>query len=113
MKKMLVMLVTAAAAAMTWPSLAETDVYGNEILTYTEDGVQKTYQFWVSGTKAEIATKVGSSESASPNMSLATGTYSTPATEPISLEARFRTWFESVGTSLNSTLMRGFRLLFR
>ena len=43
MKKMLVMLVTAAAAAMTWPSLAETDVYGNEPATYncvgTNDGI--------------------------------------------------------------------------
>ena len=36
-------------------ALADTDVYGNEIKTYTESGVQKTYQFWVSGEKAEDA----------------------------------------------------------
>lgn len=110
MKKLLMTIGTAAFAAAALPTFAATDIYGNEIKTYTEDGVQKTYQFWVSGTKAEIATKNGSGETTSSNASLATGTYSTPATEPISLEARFRTWLESIGTSIESSPL-GFLLM--
>ena len=112
-KTLAMMAAIAAVGVASLSSFAETDVYGNEIRTYTEGGVQKTYQFWVSGTKAEIATKNESAESSSSSASLATGTYSTPAAQPIALEARFRTWLESMGTSINSTLMRGFLLIFR
>ena len=106
-------LVVAVSLMASLSAFAETDIYGNEVVTYTEGGVQKTYKFWVSGTKAEIATKNYSAESSSDNAALATGTYSTPAAEPISLEARFRTWLESIGTSLNSTLFRGLMLMIR
>ena len=112
-KKTPMLIAVSALCAAALPSLADTDIYGNEIFSYTEGGVQKTYKFWVSGTKAEIATKNDSAESSSSSASLATGTYSTPAAQPIALEARFRTWLESMGTSINSTLMRGFRLIFR
>ena len=113
MKSRIACVALAAIAAVAMPTFADTDVYGNEIVTYTEGGVQKTYQFWVSGTKAEIATKNYSDESPSSAVSLETGTYSTPTAEPISLEARFRTWLESVGTALRSDVLRGFLLLIR
>ena len=109
--KKLTMMIGAAALATALPTLADTDVYGNEIFTYTEGGVQKTYQFWVSGTKAEIATKNGSGEAASSNASLATGTYSTPAAAS-PLEARYRTWLESDGTTVYSTKFKGCKILF-
>lgn len=112
MKSRIACVALAAIAAVAMPTFADTDVYGNEIVTYTEGGVQKTYQFWVSGTKAEIATKNYSDESPSSAVSLETGTYSTPTAEPISLEARFRTWLESIGTSLISSKF-GFMLIFR
>ena len=106
-------LLFAALVALALPLFADTDVYGNEIVTYTEGGVQKTYQFWVSGTKAEIATKNESGELPSSSSSLATGTYSTPSAEPISLEARFRTWLKSLGTSLRSDKLGGFLMIVR
>ena len=101
------------AAMVSLSAFAETDVYGNEIVTYTEGGVQKTYQFWVSGTKAEIATKNYSDESPSSAVSLETGTYSTPTAGPISLEARFRTWLESVGIALRSDLLKGLLMIIK
>lgn len=55
-KSSLGLLIAAfALAALVLQSFAETDVYGNEIFQYTEGGAQKTYQFWVSGEKAEDA----------------------------------------------------------
>ena len=113
MKPRIACVAFAALAAVAMPTFAATDVYGNATVTYTEGGVQKTYQFWVSGTKAEIATKNYSDESPSSAVSLETGTYSTPTAEPISLEARFRTWLESVGTALRSDVLRGILLIIR
>lgn len=112
-RKACVAFAAAVLVAVALPTLADTDVYGNEIVTYTEDGVQKTYQFWVSGAKAEIATKNESDEASSSSPSLVTGTYSTPSAESISLEARFRTWLESLGTSLRSNALRGIMMIFR
>ncbi len=43
---------------------------------------------------------------------LMTGTLSLPAAEPSSLEARFRTWLESIGIALKSTPYRHFCLSF-
>ena len=54
-KTLTMMTAIAAVGVATLPASAETDVYDNEIKTYTEGGVQKTYQFWVSGEKAEDA----------------------------------------------------------
>ena len=56
-------LAAALAAASPFALSGETDVYGNEIFTYTEGGVQKTYRFWVSGDKAEDAALDNSSAS--------------------------------------------------
>ena len=104
-------VVFAALAAVALSSFADADVYGNEIIAYTEGGVQKTYQFWVSGTKAEIATKNGVGELASSGASLATGTYSTPAAA-MPLEARYRSWLESDGANFESTKFKGCKILF-
>ena len=106
-------LAVAVSLMVSLSAFAETDIYGNEIVTYTEGGMQKTYKFWVSGEKAEVATKNESAESSSSSASLATGTYSTPAAEPIALEARFRTWLESVGIALRSDLRKGLMLVIR
>ena len=113
MKSIKACVVLAAVAVVALPAFAATDVYGNEIVTYTEGGVQKTYQFWVSGTEAEIATKNDSDKSSSSSSALVTGTYSTPSAEPISLEARFRTWLKSLGTSLRSDKLGGFLMIVR
>lgn len=97
--------------ALALPSFADTDVYGNEINpTDPKTGEPVEYRFWVSGDKAEVATKTRSSSSASSCTALATGTYSTPAAQPIALEARFRTWLESIGTSIESSPL-GFLLI--
>ncbi len=49
---------------------------------------------------------------ASSASSLATGTHALPAAEPSGFEARFRTWFESLGTRLKSTKFRHFIINF-
>jgi len=114
MKLRIACVAFAAVAAVALPAFADTDVYGNEINPVNPStGETIVYQFWVSGTKAEIATKNDSRESSSSSSSLVTGTYSTPTTEPISLEARFRTWLESLGRSLRSDRLRGFMMNFR
>ena len=110
MKKRFIM-IGAMALAAALPTLADTDPYGNAIFTYTEDGVQKTYQFWVSGDMAEVATKSNSCASASSCASFSSGslTASTPA---VPLEARYRTWLESDGTTVYSTKFKGCKILF-
>ena len=79
-------------------ALADTDVYGNEIKTYTEGGVQKTYQFWVSDEKAEEASLANTSASSS--------------NEDVALDAVFKSVCSSIGGWLSS-VKAGFRLIFR
>ena len=105
-KKIVLLAAVAACALMSLSVNAETDIYGNEIKEV--DG--KTYKFWVSGTKAEVAALSSSSHYSSTSRSLCSGTFSTPSAEPIALEARFRTWFESLGTALRSDKFKGFIL---
>ena len=92
----------AASAVMSLSANAETDIYGNEIRTYSEGGATKTYKFWVSGTKAEVATFDNTSIISSSSGSLCSGMLSTPSAETVPLEARFRTWFSSLGAALRS-----------
>ena len=66
------------------------------------------YQYIVSGYPA--ANQSYSAQSAA--VALYTGTLSTSA-EAQPLEARYRTWLASEGTSLISTLLRGFKIIFR
>ena len=94
---------------MSLSANAETDIYGNEIKEV--DG--QTYKFWVSGTKSEIATFAESRPASSSSGSICSGTLSTPSQQAISLEARFRTWFKSLGTALNSTVFTGFSIFVR
>ena len=101
----------AASAVMPLSANAETDIYGNEIRTYSEGGATKTYKFWVSGTKAEVATFANSSLASSSSGPICSGTLSTPSQEAISLEARFRTWFSSLGAALRSDKWLGTFLL--
>lgn len=97
-RKVALLAAVAASAVMSLSANAETDIYGNEIKEV--DG--QTYQFWVSGTKAEVATFANSSLVSSSSGPICSGTLSTPSQEAISLEARFRTWFKSLGTALRS-----------
>lgn len=83
------LLTAAMAGAFAFLALADADVYGNEIKTYTEGGVQKTYQFWVSGDKAEVATK--------------NGTSAVSSNEDVALDAVFKSVWTSVGGWLYST----------
>lgn len=108
-KKIAAFAVLAASAFMSFSANAATDIYGNEIKEV--DG--KTYQFWVSGTKAEVATFTNSSLVSSSSGPICSGTLSTPSQEAISLEARFRTWFKSLGTALNSTVFTGLSIFVR
>ena len=98
-RKVALLAAVAASAVMSLSANAETDVYGNEIRTYSEGGVTKTYQFWVDGTKAEVATFAGSSTA--------------PSSFAIPLEARFRTWFKSLGAALRADKFRGLSLIVR
>ena len=64
------------------------------------------------GYDPAIYSASNSSAVASSSTSLTTGTLSLPAAEPSSLEARFRTWLESVGTALKSTKFRSIVISF-
>ena len=97
-KTLTMMTAIAAVGVASLPSFAETDVYGNEIRTYTEGGVQKTYQFWVSGEKAEEASLARKS--------------SNSYTYASSLEARSKSVLSVCG-KVASTVWTGFMLFFR
>ena len=97
MKATRLAVAAAAATFLLGAAVGETDMYGNEIKVV--DGV--TYRFLVSGNP-ETAAVEKSSSLLSSSTSLSTATHSRPAAAS-SLEARFRTWFESEGTGLTST----------
>ena len=101
-------LLAVLAMALLVPQIAAgaTDIYGNEIKEV--DGV--TYQYLVSGNP-ETAATVNSSPRSSSSTSLVSGT-PPKATASVSLEARFRTWLESLGTALKSTKFRHFIINF-
>ena len=71
-----------------------------------------TYQFIITpGYDPAVYSTNDCSIVSSTSSSLTTGTLSLPA-EPSSLEARFRTWLESLGTRLKSTKFRHFIINF-
>ncbi len=72
-----------AAFALPFAALADTDAYGNEIRTYTEGGVQKTYRFWYPSQRMEVMTAVGTS----------TAVFASSDT----FETRNRTWLFALG----------------
>ena len=66
------------------------------------------YQYIVSsGYDPAAASLVDSSSASSSAVGFSTGARTTPTAEAISLEARFRTWLESLGISLKSSRFRG------
>ena len=69
------------------------------------------YQFIISGDPVAAAS-VGSKAVASPGTSLVTGSLTRP-TEAASLEARYRTWYESAGIALRSDKAHGFILVIK
>lgn len=92
MKKLLLMIGAAAALA---PLMSSAD----------------DYQFIISGDPVAAAS-AGSRAVASPGTSLVTGTLTTP-TGAVSLEARYRTWYESAGIALRSDKAHGFIFVVR
>lgn len=86
-------------AAATFVACGDTDVYGNAIKTYTENEIQKTYRFWVSGDMAEVATKANTSTA-------------TQATSD-GFETRCRTSFASNVGSIVTKPWTGFMMIFR
>ena len=94
--KLGVFLSAAAVLCIATTASADTDICGNEIRTYTEDGVSKTYQFIVSGDPRPESVSSADSQS----------TMSDAAT----LDARFRTWLESLECHFREF---GFFLIFR
>lgn len=66
------------------------------------------YQYIVTpGYDPAAASLVDSSSASSSAVGFTTGVLSAPAAEAVSLEARFRTWLESLGIALKSTRFRG------
>jgi len=91
MRKMAKALAVAGLAAAVLSPLvlvADTDIYGNDII-YESDGVTVKYKFWVSGDKAEVATK--------------NGTSAVSSNEDVALDAVFKSVWASVGGWLYST----------
>ena len=88
----LLLMLTGAAAMLLVPLVASAD----------------DYQFIVTpGYDPAVASTNTCSIVASTASSLTTGALSRPAAEPSSLEARFRTWLESLGTNVDSTKFCG------
>lgn len=69
------------------------------------------YQFIISGDPVAAAS-VGSKAVASPGTSLVTGAL-TASAGAVSLEARYRTWYESDGTALRSDKANGLILFIK
>ena len=91
------LMSTGAAAMLLVPLAASAD----------------TYQFIITpGYDPVVYSTNDCSTVSSMASSLATGTSSLPAAEPSSIEARFRTWLESLGTRLKSTPFRHFIINF-
>ena len=71
------------------------------------------YQYIITpGYDPDAASLVDTSSVSSPAVAFVSGTLSTPAAEAVSLEARFRTWLESLGIALKSTKFRHFIINF-
>ena len=101
-------LLAVLAMALLAPQIAAgaTDIYGNEIKVV--DGVE--YRYLVSGNP-ETAAPANSSPKSSSSTSLVSGT-PPKAMASGSLEARVRTWLDSLGTALKSTKFRHFIINF-
>ena len=81
------------------------------MLLVSMEALADAYQFIISGDPVAAATE-GCRVVASSGTSLETGTLSAP-TAADSLEARYRTWFESDGTALRSDKPRGLKICIK
>jgi len=101
--------VCALSAVVPLAMLAETDVCGNEIRDYVEDGVTKTYKFISSGdprinigaAAVSAASNARSSTADESGIELASSTRSL-VTSSQALEGRYFTLSPSEGTALRS-----------
>ena len=99
----------ALSAVVPLAMLAETDVCGNEIRSYVEDGVTKTYKFISSGdprinigaAAVSAASNARSSTADESGIELASSTRSL-VTSSQALEGRYFTLSPSAGTALRS-----------
>ena len=99
----------ALSAVLPLAMLAETDVCGNEIRSYVEDGVTKTYKFISSGdprinigaAAVSAASNARSSTADESGIELASSTRSL-ITSSQELEGRYFTLSPSAGTALRS-----------
>ena len=84
------------------------------VCTLTNLADEEDYQFIISNGYDPIFESTNNcSVKASDARSFTTGTLSFQLAVPFTLEARFRTWFESVGRALNTTKYRHFSISFR
>ena len=99
----------ALSAVLPLAMLAETDVCGNEIRSYVEDGVTRTYKFISSGdprinigaAAVSAASNARSSTADESGIELASSTRSL-VTSSQALEGRYFTLSPSEGTALRS-----------
>lgn len=110
----------ALSVALPLAMLAETDVCGNEIRNYVEDGVTKTYKFISSGdprinvgsAAVSAASNARASTSDEAGIALASGGRSRASTAQ-DLEGRYFTHLVSGGTALQSDKFPSMILIFR
>ena len=81
------------------------------MLLVSIEALADAYQFIISGDPVAAATE-GCRVAASSGTSLVTGTLTAP-TAADSLEARYRTWYESDGTALRSDKPRGMTICIK
>ena len=93
MKTKTILLATSLAVAAALPLVAD-----------------ETYTYYPSGYNP-IGT--ASSTACSAGRAIATGTYRVADAAPKALEARYRSWYESLGRALNSTKFKIFVIQFR
>ena len=107
-------------AALPLAILAETDVCGNEVRTYVEAGVTKTYKFISAGdprinvgaSAVSAASHARTSTADGPGVALASSTRSLAASSQ-ELEGRYFTEVFSDGTSLQSDKFPALIIIFK
>ena len=93
----------ALSVALPLAILAETDICGNEVKSYTEGGVTKTYKF-ISHARSSTSDEAG--------VALASSTRSL-VSAPQELEGRYFSELFSDGTSLQSDKFPALMIIFK
>ena len=110
----------ALSVALPLAILAETDICGNEVKSYTEGGVTKTYKFISAGdpridvgaAAVSAASHARSSTSDEAGVALASSTRSL-VSAPQELEGRYFSELFSDGTSLQSDKFPALMIIFK